>query len=73
MVDDINLIKATEFEVEAMAEYKVGLNVSRAITTVKDRKERERIESERKEKEKLYQQKLRDREKARREAQKQKQ
>jgi hypothetical protein len=63
VVDDINLIKATEFEVEAMAEYKVGLNVSRAITTIKDRKEREKIELERKEKEaaqKLEQQRLRD-------------
>jgi len=66
VVDDINLIKATEFEVEAMAEYKVGLNVSRAITVIRDRKIREKIEADKLEKfmaQQLEQQRLKDIEK----------
>jgi hypothetical protein len=47
VVDDINLIKTQEFEVEIMVEYKKTLNVSSSIKTVKDRKESERQELER--------------------------
>lgn len=46
VVDDINLIKTQDFEVEIMVEYKNTLNVSASIKTVKDRKENERIELE---------------------------
>ena len=44
--DDISLIKSTEFEAEIMAEYKKTLNVSQSVTSIKDRKERERAEFE---------------------------
>lgn len=46
VVDDINLIKTQDFEVEIMVEYKRTLNVSNSIKTIKDRKESERIEAE---------------------------
>jgi len=45
--DDLALIKATDYEAETMTEYKASLNVSLAITTVKTRKENEKIEAER--------------------------
>lgn len=45
--DDIALIKTTEFEAEIMTEYKKTLNASKAITTVKERKDAERIEKDR--------------------------
>lgn len=45
--DDIALIKATDYEAETMAEYKKTLNVSKAITDVKARKEAEQAEAER--------------------------
>lgn len=47
--DDVNLIKTQEHEVEIMAEYKTCLNASKAVTTVNERKERERQEQIRKE------------------------
>jgi hypothetical protein len=47
VVDDINLIKSTDFEAEILTEYKLSLNVSSAITTVKTRKENEKKEEER--------------------------
>jgi hypothetical protein len=43
--DDLNLIKSTDFEAETMAEYKISLNASKAITAVKTRKEQERVEA----------------------------
>lgn len=46
-IDDLNLIKTTEFEAEILTEYKTSLNVSQAITTVKTRKANEAIEAER--------------------------
>ena len=45
--DDLNLIKSTDFEAEILTEYKVSLNVSGAITSVKNRKENEAIETAR--------------------------
>ena len=42
--DDLAMINASEFPVESMAEYKTTLNASRAITTVKERKDREKEE-----------------------------
>lgn len=47
IVDDLNLIKSTSYEVEILTEYKANLNVSNAITTVKNRKEAEEKEAER--------------------------
>jgi hypothetical protein len=47
VVDDLNLIKSTDFEAEILTEYKSSLNASKAITDVKTRKEKERIETER--------------------------
>lgn len=47
VVDDLNLIKSTDFEAEILTEYKSSLNVSSAITTVKTRKENEKKEQER--------------------------
>lgn len=47
VVDDLNLIKSTDFEAEILTEYKSSLNVSTAITTVKNRKEKEKAEEER--------------------------
>lgn len=47
VVDDLNLIKSTDFEAEILTEYKSSLNVSSAITTVKTRKENEQKELER--------------------------
>lgn len=47
VVDDLNLIKSTDFEAEILTEYKTTLNASKAITAVKDRKEREKAELER--------------------------
>lgn len=46
-VDDIALIRTTDFEAEILTEYKNTLNASKAITTVKDRKEAEKLEAER--------------------------
>ena len=46
VVDDLNLIKSTDFEAEILTEYKASLNVSNAITTVKNRKEKEKAEEE---------------------------
>ena len=40
-IDDLNLIKTTDFEAEILTEYKTSLNASLAITTVKTRKEKE--------------------------------
>lgn len=45
--DDIKLISSDQYSVEIMAEYKVSLNSSKAITDVRERKERERLEKER--------------------------
>lgn len=45
--DDIKLIESEEFQAEIMTEYKSTLNASRAITTVKERKEKEKQEKER--------------------------
>lgn len=47
VVDDLALIKSTDFEAETLTEYKKTLNVSNAITTVKTRKENEAIETAR--------------------------
>lgn len=44
--DDLALIDTQEFKAEIIVEYKLTLNASRAIKTVQDRKESERIESE---------------------------
>lgn len=44
VVDDLDLIKATDYEAETLTEYKTSLNVSKAITTVKTRKEKEAAE-----------------------------
>lgn len=41
VVDDLALIKTTDYEAETLTEYKRTLNVSNAITTVKTRKDRE--------------------------------
>lgn len=45
--DDLALIKSTDFEAEILTEYKLSLNVSNAITTVKNRKESEEKETAR--------------------------
>lgn len=45
--DDIALIKTNEFEAEIMVEYKSTLNAAKAIKTIQDRKEKERLEAER--------------------------
>ena len=45
--DDLALIGTQEFKAEITVEYKLTLNASRAIKTVQDRKESERIEAER--------------------------
>jgi hypothetical protein len=47
VIDDLNLIKSTDFEAEILTEYKSSLNVSNAITSVKTRKENEAKEVER--------------------------
>jgi len=47
VIDDLNLIKTTEFEAEILTLYKTTLNVSHAITSVKERKEKEKIEADR--------------------------
>ena len=47
IVDDVNLIKASNFEAETMVEYKKTLNASKAITTIKERKEGEEKEDAR--------------------------
>ena len=44
VLDDLELIKTTEYEAEILAEYKTSLNVSASIKSVKDRKEREEKE-----------------------------
>lgn len=44
VIDDLALIKATDYEAETLTEYKVSINVSKAITTVKTRKEEEEKE-----------------------------
>lgn len=41
---NVDLIKSMDFEAETMAEYKISLNATEAIKSVKDRKERERLE-----------------------------
>ena len=46
-LDDLALIKTTEFEAEIMTEYKKSLNCSQAITTVTARKEAEKKEQAR--------------------------
>ena len=46
-VDDLKLIKTTDFEAEILVEYKKTLNVSQSITLVKTRKESEAAETER--------------------------
>lgn len=45
VIDDLKLIKSTDFEAETLIEYKSSLNVSSAITTVKTRKKNEAIET----------------------------
>ena len=45
--DDINLIGSTEHQAEIMAEFKTTLNASKAIVTVRTRKEKEKQEAER--------------------------
>jgi hypothetical protein len=45
--DDVQLIESGKHQAETMTEYKLTLNASKAITTVRDRKEKERIEKER--------------------------
>ena len=46
--DDILLIQAVDYPAETMAEYKAnGLNASKAITTIRDRKEAEKLEKDR--------------------------
>jgi len=47
VVDDLKLIKSTDFESEILTEYKSTLNASKAITTVKERKENEAKETAR--------------------------
>lgn len=47
VLDDIALIKSTDFEAEIMTEYKKTLNASKAITEVKARKESEAKEKAR--------------------------
>lgn len=45
--DDLALIKSTDFEAEILTEYKSSLNASKAITSVKTRKEKEAKEKAR--------------------------
>lgn len=45
--DDIILIQGIEYPAETMAEYKKTLNASKAITTIRERMEAERLEKER--------------------------
>jgi len=45
--DDVLLIQVQQYAVEIMAEYKKTLNASKAITTVIERKEAEKLEAER--------------------------
>lgn len=47
VVDDLDLIKTTDFEAEILTEYKLTLNVAQSITTVKNRKQQEEIEKSR--------------------------
>lgn len=47
VVDDLALIETQECKAEIIVEYRTTLNASRAIKTVQDRKEKERIERER--------------------------
>lgn len=47
VVDDLALIKTTEFQAEILTEYKKTLNCSQAITTVTARKEAEKVEQAR--------------------------
>lgn len=47
ILDDLTLIRTSDYEAETMTEYKATLNVASAITTVKIRKENERAEAER--------------------------
>lgn len=47
VVDDLALIDTQECKAEIIVEYRTTLNASRAIKTVQDRKEKERIEAER--------------------------
>lgn len=61
--DDIALIKATDYEAETMTEYKKTLNVSKAITDVKTRKDLEakelaRIKAEQRKNRETYLSKL---------------
>jgi hypothetical protein len=47
VADDVILIQGIEYPAETMAEYKKTLNASKAITTVRERMEQERLEKER--------------------------
>ena len=47
VIDDLALIKTTDFEAEILTEYKSSLNVSQSITSVKTRKENEAKEEAR--------------------------
>ena len=40
--DDVKLINSTEYPSEIMVGYKISLNASKAITTVRERKEQEK-------------------------------
>ena len=46
-LDDLALIATSDYQAETLAEYKNTLNISHAITTVRTRKEQEKIEAER--------------------------
>lgn len=47
VLDDLALVKTTEYQAEILAEYKRSLNVSQAIVSVKERKEEEALEAAR--------------------------
>lgn len=47
VIDDLNLIKSTDYEAEILTEYKTTLNASKAITTVIERKKKEEEEKAR--------------------------
>lgn len=47
VTDDLSLIRSEEFQAEILTEYKTTFNASKAITTVRERKEREKAEAER--------------------------
>jgi hypothetical protein len=47
VLEDVALIASTDFEAEALVEYKKTLNVSQSIITVKNRKAAEKAEQER--------------------------